>query len=124
MLKLALFCLSLGLAAGADASDSANVFSDHEVAQTYTLGEVDDRPKPVEQAEPEFSREHRGLTGTVRVGFVIDESGNVLNPRVAESNNRELDELATKTVAKWKFKAAKKSGEAVPVRVIVPMRFK
>lgn len=102
----------------------ADVFTDDEVATTVSMKEVDTMPKPVKQTAPEVPGELRGQTGTIQVGFLIDEKGNVVNPRIAKSTNDELNEIATKTVGTWKFKAAEKGGKPVPVRVIVPLRFK
>jgi protein TonB len=73
--------------------------------------------KPVYQTAPVYARalQIHGAEGQVVVNFTISEKGDVLNPVVAATTNRELDAATIKAVRNWKFAPATNDG--VPVRV-------
>jgi protein TonB len=58
------------------------------------------------------------------VEFVVDESGNVLNPRVVSSSDRAFEENTLRAVAKWKFEPGRRDGRTVRFRMSVPVVFK
>lgn len=82
-------------------------------------------PVPVRTVAPdipfEFSR--TGDTGLVTVSFLVDEKGQVQDATVAKSSHRELEDPAIKAIKKWRFKPARKDGNAVAVRVSIPIKF-
>jgi TonB family protein len=110
------------LAVAATTSVLAN-FTDDEVAGTFSAKEVEVMPVPVEQDQPNVPASLRGQAGRVYVGFIVDEAGKVVAPRVLKSENESLNDVAVSCVAKWQFKAAQKGGANVSMRVIVPLRF-
>jgi TonB family protein len=52
----------------------------------------------------------------VRVGFVITETGDVIDIRIMESAGRLVDEAVVKAVRTWKYSPAVKKGTRVKVR--------
>ena len=82
-------------------------------------------PVPVRTVAPKFPEEMRrnGNAGLVTVSCLIDEKGNVTEPKVVKSTNDAFSEPAVEALKKWKFKPAKKNGEAVAIRVNIPVQF-
>jgi protein TonB len=82
-------------------------------------------PVPVRTVAPKFPEEMRrnGSAGLVTVSCLIDEKGNVTEPKVVKSSNEAFSEPAIEALKKWKFKPAKKDGEAVAIRVNIPVQF-
>ena len=100
------------------------VFTEEEMAQTVSAKEVDSIPEIVRQKAPAIPNQYKKIRGTVHVAFIVDEKGNVNSPRVMKSTVSSLDNISVDAIRKWKFKPAKKGGEKVAVRLVVPMRFK
>jgi TonB family protein len=101
----------------------ADNFTDEEIATTLSAKEVEVMPVPVEQDQPNVPPSLRGEAGRVYVAFIVDQGGKVVAPRVLKTENDKLNEVAVACVSKWSFKAAKKDGAEVAMRVIVPIRF-
>jgi protein TonB len=82
-------------------------------------------PVPVRTVAPKFPEEMRrnGSAGLVTVSCLIDEKGNVTEPKVVKSSNEAFSEPAIEALKKWKFKPAKRDGEAVSIRVNIPVQF-
>lgn len=76
-------------------------------------------PQPIRQTPPVFpySLSQAGLTGSVVVELVIDQTGSVPNAYVVESNNPWFERPAIEAVLGWKFKPAQVDGHPVKVRV-------
>jgi protein TonB len=72
---------------------------------------------------PEIAR-MAGIEGRVFVEFVIDERGNVLNPRIVRGIGGGCDEAALAAVKKVKFKPGMQRGKPVRVRYTLPVMFK
>lgn len=94
-------------------------------ALTLKADEKTEPPVPVRTVPPEvpssFSRS--GAVGLVTLNFLVDDKGNVQEPTVVKSSHAELEEPALKAIKKWRFKPAKKDGEAVSIRVTIPIKF-
>lgn len=90
-----------------------------------TGGELDRTPRTRLQAAPLYPAEARrdGRSGTVTVEFVVDESGAVVAPRVANSSDRIFEEAALRAVAKWRFEPGRRHGQVVRFRMAVPIHF-
>lgn len=88
-------------------------------------GEKTEPPVPVRTVAPDvpssFSRS--GSVGLVTVNFLVDEKGNVQEPTIVKSSHAELEEPALTAIKKWRFKPAKKDGNAVAVHVTIPIKF-
>lgn len=82
-------------------------------------------PVPVRTVAPKFPDAMRrdGTSGLVTVSCLIDEKGNVTEPKVVKATNDAFSEPALEALKKWKFKPAKKDGEAVAIRVNIPVQF-
>ena len=72
---------------------------------------------------PEIAR-MAGIEGRVIIEFVIDERGNVTNPRVVRGIGGGCDEEALKAVAEVKFKPGMQRGRPVKVRYTLPVTFR
>ncbi len=82
-------------------------------------------PVPVRTVAPVYPEELRreGTSGVVTVSILIDEKGNVQEPKVVKTTHEAFSGPALEALAKWKFKPAKKAGEAVAMRVSIPIQF-
>jgi TonB family protein len=112
------------LVLGAAALQAESAFSDEEVASSSAMSELETPPKPVKQSPPNIPPELHGLKASVQIGFIIDEKGRVVKPRIVQSSNDSFNDLALRCVRNWEFEPGKKGGESVKVRVVVPLRFK
>jgi len=72
---------------------------------------------------PEFAKK-AGIEGRVIVQFVVDEQGNVTNPKVTRGVHKLLNEEAIKAVKDQKFKPGKQRGQAVKVQMSLPVTFR
>ncbi len=111
------FLLIAGLLA---ALSSAQLLADDTI---YT--QVDEKPVPVKTPPPRYPDTLRrdGVAGMCAISIVIDEKGTVVQSTVAKSTHPEFEKPALEAVERWKFKPAKKDGNAVKVKVTVPLRF-
>jgi protein TonB len=82
-------------------------------------------PVPVRTVPPVFPEDMRrdGVSGVVTVSILIDEKGNVQEPKVVKTSHEAFSQPAMDALAKWKFKPAKQAGEAVAMRVSIPIQF-
>ena len=71
---------------------------------------------------PEFAKK-AGIEGRVIVQFVVNEQGNVQNPKVTRGVHKLLNKEAIKAVKQQKFKPGKQRGEAVKVQMSLPVTF-
>lgn len=102
---------------------NASSFTDEEKANTFSAKEVEVKPVPVSQSQPKIPSELKGVAGRVYIGFIVDEAGKVVSPRVLKTENAALNDVAMGCVASWEFKPAEKGGSPVKMRVVVPIRF-
>lgn len=82
-------------------------------------------PVPVRTVPPKYPESMRrdGTSGVVTVSCTIDEKGNVVEPKVEKTTNALFAEPALEALRKWKFKPAKKAGNAVSIHVSFPIQF-
>ena len=82
-------------------------------------------PVPVRTVAPEVPAEfaRSNSTGLVTVNFMVDDKGNVQEPKVVKSSHVELEAPALVAIKKWRFKPATKGGTAVAVHVTIPIKF-
>jgi protein TonB len=102
----------------------ADVFTDEEIASSVDVRDLDSPPRPKKQSAPNVPSNLRNVQASVQVGFLIDEDGRVRKPRVVKSSNPDFNDVAINCVRGWEFDPGKRDGQAVAVRVIVPLRFK
>ena len=73
---------------------------------------------------PRIARE-MGIQGVVYVGFIVDPEGKVIEPKILKSLAKPLDEEALRVITKEvKFTPGYYQGKAVPVRMVLPIRFR
>jgi protein TonB len=72
---------------------------------------------------PELARK-AGIEGRVYVQFVVDENGNVQNPRVVRGIGGGCDEEAIRAVKQVKFTPGMQRGKPVKVQFSLPVVFK
>jgi periplasmic protein TonB len=113
--RLRLF-LVLSLLAGS----AASLCADDTV---YT--KVDVKPVPVRTPPPEYpyNLKREGISGVVAIMFVVDEAGAVIDPSVVKTSHPDFAEPAIAAVKKWKFKPGQVGGNAVKVKVTIPLHF-
>jgi periplasmic protein TonB len=94
--------------------------NDLKGAKIFNLSDLDQAPEARFQPEPQypFEMKRAGIEGAVNVGLVCDPQGNVVSVYVITSSGQhDLDQSALQAVAKWRFKAGKKGGQPVSVRM-------
>ena len=66
-----------------------------------------------------------GMQGVVYIGFIVNSEGNVEDPKILKSVAKILDEEAIRVVEKEiEFEPGYQEGKAVPVRFVLPIKFK
>lgn len=65
-----------------------------------------------------------GVEGRVIVQFVVDENGDVQNPQVVRGLGAGLDEVALEAVKQAKFEPGMQRGQAVKVKMSLPITFR
>ena len=72
--------------------------------------------KPIKRVPPKYPKHaaRNGQEGWVKLSFVIDQQGNVLDPIVEDSSGiKSLEKAARIALKKWKYDPAKRDGEAI-----------
>ncbi len=105
------------------AAKISEVFTPEEIAASVGMKQLTTPPETINQNSIKLSRELQNETGTVKVGFLVNEKGEVLAPRIAESNNDKLNEHALESVKTWRFKPGEKDGVPVVTRLVVPIKY-
>jgi TonB family protein len=72
---------------------------------------------------PEEAKE-AGEEGRVIIKFIVNEQGNVEDPKIIRGVSESLDQEALRVVKQAKFKPGKQSGEPVRVQYSLPMVFR
>ena len=73
---------------------------------------------------PKIARE-MGIQGVVYVGFVVTSEGKISEPRILRSLAKPLDQEALRLITEdVKFTPGYHQGNAVPVRMVLPVRFR
>lgn len=88
-------------------------------------GSLDRAPRTRLQAAPLYPPEARrdGRAGIVTVEFIVNESGEVMAPRITSASDRVFEEAALRAVAKWRFEPGRRDGRIVRFRMAVPIHF-
>jgi TonB family protein len=96
-----------------------------ELADAFSIADLDQRPRAIIQAAPDYPvdlRKHK-VEGTVQVVFMVDREGRVTNPRVEKSTNPAFERPALDAVRRWKFEPGTRSGQNVAFKMRVPITF-
>jgi protein TonB len=66
-----------------------------------------------------------GMQGVVYIGFIVNSEGKVEDPKILKSVAKILDEEAIRVVEEEiEFEPGYQEGKAVPVRFVLPIKFK
>lgn len=87
--------------------------------EIFELGDVDSPPQPrtrIEFSYPSAAR-RKGITGVVKVEYVVDQKGRVEKIHIVESPDRILSEATEDVLRRARFDPATKGGTAVKVRM-------
>lgn len=87
--------------------------------EIFELGDVDSPPQPRTKIEFSYpsSAKRRGITGVVKVEYVVNERGRVEQINIVDSPDRSLSNATTEVLERARFQPAEKSGRAVKVRM-------
>lgn len=87
-------------------------------AKIYLASEIAAEVQPIVRIEPRYPAKaaRDGITGYVKLKFVVTEFGSVSDVEVTESVPEQVfDRQAIKAVQKWKYKPSIVDGKAVKV---------
>lgn len=95
------------------------------IGKIFNLADLDRTPEPVLQQAPLYpiTLKRDGISGKVKVEFVVDAEGKVLDPHAVEASHEGFIDAAVIAVSKWKFRPGVKSGRKVNTRMAVPILF-
>lgn len=79
-------------------------------------------PQPVEIVAPQISEAQAGKI--VRVKLTIDAEGNTSDVTLLFAHDPQLKRNIVEAVEQWKFEPARRDGEAVKTRVVLPLELK
>lgn len=87
--------------------------------EIFELGDVDSPPQPRTRIEFSYpsSAKRKGITGVVKVEYVVDQNGRVENITIVESPDRTLSDATEDVLRRARFEPATKGGNAVKVRM-------
>jgi protein TonB len=93
--------------------------------EIFDIKNLDQQPVAKIRGKPAypFDMRRQGIKGEVTVQFIVDSNGDVRDPFVVKSSQREFEASALQAVARWKWRPGRKGGRAVSTRMVVPMVF-
>ena len=83
-------------------------------------------PKPIipfELSYYDIRKEIKGMQ-RIEVEFIIDTSGNVINPIIRDTFDISLNSVVLDKLSKTKYSPALQNGRPVPIRYTLPIIFK
>ena len=82
-------------------------------------------PRPIHKIPPFYPPELKelGITGTVLMWSIVDETGRVVEVAIEETTDERFNEVAIEAYLLWRFEPAEYSGERVASLVRLPMSF-
>lgn len=95
------------------------------IGKIFNLADLDRIPDPVLQQAPLYPimLKRDGVSGRVKVEFIVDTEGKVLNAAAVEATHEGFVDAAVIAVSKWKFRPGIKAGRKVNTRMAVPIVF-
>lgn len=110
-----LFKLSLSLA----------LLSFASIAHAEEFEKPDTPPTPVRTPPPKYPEQlkREGVSGMVVVNVIIETDGTVAEVEVRKSTNSDFEAPALEAVKNWRFRPAKKDGQAIRTKVALPLKF-
>ncbi len=101
------------------------LLSSATIAYAEEFEKPDTPPAPVRTPPPEYpvQLKREGVSGMVVVNVVIDTDGTVAEVDVRKSTHSDFEAPAIEAVKHWRFKPAKKDGNAIRSKVALPLKF-
>ncbi|PTY03157.1 hypothetical protein DB347_22000 [Opitutaceae bacterium EW11] len=93
-----------------------------DIDKVMRLSDLDERPVPIQQVEPDLSSSARAEGGSATIEFVVGKDGLPTELRVVNASNPALGRACMAAAAKWKFRPGYVRGKAVRTRMILPFR--
>ena len=95
------------------------------LTEVFEQAQLDENPEPIKRVQPKYPYSMKRLkrNAKVRVEFVIDIDGTVLNPIMVESSNPRFNQSALDAIVQWKFKPGIKDGVPVRAKVAIPFAY-
>lgn len=92
--------------------------------EIFSMAALDQKPRVVQQAPPRMTAQiRRQGAGTVKIIFIVNAQGDVVNPIVQSSTHPVFEKAALAAVKQWKFEPGKRNGKPVAFRMRVPISF-
>jgi protein TonB len=87
--------------------------------EIFELGDVDSPPTPRTRIEFSYpaAAKRKGITGVVRVEYIVSELGRVEDIKITDSPDRTLSEATEDVLRRARFEPATKGGNPVKVRM-------
>lgn len=94
--------------------------------QIFNLADLDRIPVATVQPAPIYpvTLKREALQATVKVEFIVDTEGRVVNAMAIDSTHPGFNEAAVEGVSKWKFRAGMRAGRKVNTKMMVPINFR
>ncbi len=102
------------------------VMADEPADGVYKLADIDEPPKVIRAVPPKypFEAKEEKVEGRVVVELIVTKNGIPYGERVVDAEPPDVFEVAAlETIEQYQFIPAKKNGEAVDVRVRLPIKF-
>jgi protein TonB len=87
--------------------------------EIFELGDVDSPPQPRTRIEFSYpsAAKRKGITGVVKVEYIVGVNGRVEDINIVESPDRSLSDATEEVLRRARFEPATKGGTAVKVRM-------
>ncbi|HEY9154991.1 MAG TPA: TonB family protein, partial [Opitutaceae bacterium] len=86
------------------------------------ISELDERPVPLQQVEPELTSSMRAEGGSATIEFVVGVDGIPTDLRVVNASNPAFGKACMAAAAKWRFRPGVVRGRQVRTHISLPFR--
>ena len=93
-----------------------------DIERVMRLSELDERPVPIVQVEPELSPSVRADGGNATIEFVVGKDGTPGEMKIVSASNPAFGRACLTAAAKWKFRPGYVRGKPVRTRMVLPFR--
>jgi protein TonB len=96
-----------------------------ETSQVYRPGAEVSTPQPKDEVHPRYTADamKRRIQGSVTLKCVVQADGSVIDVRVTQPLDPDLDEESVKALKRWTFLPGRKGNTPVAVEIEVEMSF-
>jgi len=86
------------------------------------LSELDERPSPISQADPDLTVSQRADGGSATISFVVGRDGIPTDLKVDQASSQAFGKACMLAASKWRFKPGVVHGKPAKSRVSIPFR--